>query len=197
MVYPISKYIIWPFLRLFIKKLEGVENIPDRPCVIACNHSSYIDAVIIIFLMAWYKNKRVRSIAIREHFTCWFWDAIFKWAGAIRVNGSLEKAVKALKKGDSVLIFPEGARTYTGEMKKVEKTGMGVMTLLTKVPVLPMAMNTFNWWNRHQKIPNFKRNIKIKIGKPKTFKNLKPTKTNARRVVKTVMKEVKKLKSLL
>jgi len=196
MVFPISKYIIWPLLRLFIKKIDGLENIPDRSCVIVCNHGSLIDAVIMIFLIAWHKNKRVRSIAIKTHFTGWFWDMLFKWAGAIRVNGSVQKAVKAAEKGANVLIFPEGGRTYTGEIREPKNTGAGMIALLAKAPVLPIAMNTFYWWSRYQKIPSFRRSIKIEIGKPKVF-NLKPTRSNAKKVVRTSMKEVKRLRSLI
>jgi len=191
--FAISKFIIWPVLKLFIKRIDGVKNIPDKPCVIVCNHGSLIDAGLIIFMLAWYKNKRVRSIAIKTAFTGLFWDMLFKWAGAIRVNGSVEKAIKALKKGDFVVVFPEGGRTYTGKIGRAKGTGAGIMALRANVPVLPIAMNTFEFWNRYQKLPNFKKIIKIKIGEAKYYK-LKTTKTNARRVVKDAMKEVKKLK---
>ena len=196
MVFPIAKYIIWPLLSLFVKKIDGLENISNKPCVIVCNHGSLIDGVLVIFMLAYKKNKRVRTIAIKTTFTGWFWNMLFKWTGAIRVNGSVSKAVAALNKGDDVLIFPEGGRTYTGEIRDPKNTGAGMIALLAKAPVIPMAMNTFYWWSRHHKLPNFKRNIKIMIGKPKVF-NLKPTKTNAKRVVRTLMKEVKRLKCMI
>lgn len=193
MAFPISKYIIWPFFSIFIKKIEGLKNITDKPCVLVCNHSSYVDAVLVVFMIAWHKNKKVRSIATKKYFTGFFWNMLFRWAGAIRVNGSVDKAVDALKKGDYVVIFPEGGRTFTGEISEVKNSGAGMMALLAKVPLIPVAMNTFNWWGRHHMLPNFKRNINLDIGKAKYF-NLKPTKANARKVVRTMMKEVKRLR---
>ncbi len=194
--FAISKWFIWPLLRIFIRKIDGIKNIPKGPCVVVCNHASLIDGVILTFLFAWHK-KRLRSILTKKHFNNWFWNLVLvKWGKAIRVNGSVHEAIKALKKGDYIVIFPEGKRTYTGKIGKVKHTGSGMLALLTKKSILPVAMNTFNWWNRHHKFPNFKRNIKIIIGKPKKY-NLKSTKANAKKVTDAVMKEVKKLKCMI
>jgi len=194
MAFLISKFIVWPFLKLFIKRIEGLENIPDKPSLIVSSHSSLIDGVVLLFLLAWHKNKRARAVVTKTEFTGLFWNMIFKWAGAIRVNGSVSKAVKVLKEGGHVIIFPEGGRTYTGEVSEAKKTGAGMIALLAKVPVVPVAMNTFSWWNRYQKIPCFKRNIRIIIGKPMKFR-AKPTKANAKKAVKEMMKKIKRLKN--
>ncbi len=195
--FAISKFIIWPVLRLFIKKIDGIKNIPKGPCIVICNHASIIDGVIITFLMAWFKKKRVRSILTKESFKSCFWNLLLvKWAKAIRVNGSVNKAVNALKKGDSILLFPEGTRSFTGKIGRVKHNGSGMLALLSKKPILPVAMNTFFWWNRLNKLPNFKKNIKINIGKPKVF-NLKSNKANARKVTQGMINEVKKLKCMI
>ena len=191
MVYAISKRIIWPILRLFINKIEGLENLPDKPFILVSNHSSYADGVLLIMLVAWYKNKQLRTFAVKEDFTGPIWNWLFNHFGAIRVNGSLKKGVNAIKKDKTPLcIFPEGGRTSTGKVQKVTHTGLGVLALETKAPVVPVAMNTFRWWSRHRKLPTLRRNINIIIGKPKKYR-LKNTKANARKIVAKVMKEVK------
>ncbi len=190
MVYPISKLILWPILSLFVKRIEGIKNLPDKPFILVSNHESYADPVLMIMAVAWYKNKQLCCFATNERFLGPFWDSLFNHFGAIRVNGSIQKALKALRRGKCMGIFPEGGRTRTGKPQKITHTGLGVLALLSKAPVVPVGISTYKFWSRHELIPNFKNNIVITIGKPMQFKG-KPTK--AKQVVNTVWKEVKKL----
>lgn len=192
MVYPISKLVMWPVLSLFIKKIDGLKNLPDKPFILVANHASYIDGLIMIFLTAWHRNRQLCYLATNEKFLGFFWSTIFNHFGAIRVNGSIRKALDALKQGKCIGVFPEGARTYTGEIQKVHHTGLGVLALLGKIQVVPVGLNTFSFWNRYDKTPNFKRNIIVTIGRPIKF-DQKPTEQNYKRVVQQTMKEVKKL----
>ena len=89
-------------------------------------------------------------------------------------------------------IFPEGGRTPNGKVQKVKHSGVGVLALESKKQVVPLAMNTYTWWNSKQLIPNFRRNIKVVIGKPMTFKG-KMTKPRANKITKEIMTEVKRL----
>ena len=192
MVYPISKVVLWPILSLFIKQIKGIENLPDKPFIMAAHHESYIDGVILMFAVAWHKNKQLCYFATNEKFTGPFWNILFNHFGAIRVNGSMEKGIKAIRSGKCMGIFPEGGRTYTHELQPVKHTGVGVLALLTKAPVVPVGLHTYSFWNRYQLLPNFKRNITINIGKPLTFK-AKATPKNVKKTIKTIWKEVKKL----
>ncbi len=190
MVYLLSKLIIWPILRLFIKKIEGIENLPDKPFIIAANHGSYIDALLLMMLVAWHKNKQLCFFATKDRFTGPIWSALFDHYGAIRVNGSIEKARKALRKGKCMGLFPEGERSWTGKVQKVTHTGLGVIALLSKAPIVPIGLDTYKFWNRKQLMPNLKTNIKIIIGKPMKFKGRT---SQAKKVIKTIMKEVSRL----
>jgi 1-acyl-sn-glycerol-3-phosphate acyltransferase len=192
MVYCISKYLVWPIISLFIKKIEGIENLPDKPFILVANHESYIDGAIFMMAVAWHKNKQLCYFATNEKFTGPFWNIIFNHFGAIRVNGSLKKGIRALAEGKSMGIFPEGARTYTHEPQKIQHTGLGALTLITKAPVVPAAVHTYDFWNRYQKTPTFKKNIVVTIGKPMSFKG-KPTKQNIRKTINAVWSEVRKL----
>ena len=192
MVYPISKLILWPILQLFIKKIDGIENLPRRPFILVANHASYIDGVILMMLVAWHRNRQLCYFATNEYFLGPFWNALFNHFGAIRVNGSLERGLKALKQGKCMSLFPEGTRTYTGKIGKVTHKGLGVLALLSRAPVVPANLSTYYFWNRLSRFPNFKKNIKVAIGKPMSFKG-KVTKPTAMKVVNTVMKEVAQL----
>jgi len=192
MVYALSKLLFWPVLRLFVKDIKGLENLPNRPFILVANHSSYIDVVFMLFMVAWHKNRKLCTFATNEKFTGPIWSILFNHFGAIRVNGSVKKALKAYKQGSCIGLFPEGGRTLTGKVNKVTHSGLGVMALKTNALVVPVGLNTYKFWNRKQKIPNFKRNIKITIGHPKRF-TYKLTKPNVRKVTTVIMKEVKRL----
>jgi 1-acyl-sn-glycerol-3-phosphate acyltransferase len=51
---------------------------------------------------------------------------------------SMEKAIKALGKGQSFLIYPEGTRSPDGRLQEFKK-GAAVMAIKAKVPVVPVA----------------------------------------------------------
>ncbi len=192
MVYPIAKIILWPVLKLFIKQIKGLENLPNKPFILVANHESYLDGVILLMAVAWHKNKQLCYFATNEKFLGPIWNTIFNHFGAIRVNKSMEKGLRALKSGKCIGIFPEGQRTYTHTLQQIKHTGLGVLALISKAPVVPAAIHSYNFWNRYQTLPNFKRNIIVNIGKPMTFK-AKPTPANVKKTIKTTWKEVKRL----
>lgn len=192
MVYSLSKMILWPFLRQFIVRIDGLDSLPRAPYILAANHSSYIDGVLLIFLIAWYRDEKLHVFATNEKFTGPFWDILFQHFGAIRINGSLAKGIDVLKKGHPLLIFPEGARTETGKLRHTNHTGLGVLALKSRAPIVPVHLNTFWWWNMHRRLPTFAKTITIAIGKPKTYKGSVTTK-RARNIVHTTLNEVKRL----
>ena len=190
MAYTISKLIFWPILSIFIKRIKGIENLPKGKFILACNHSSYADAVILMMLVAWHRNKKLRFYATNDkRWRGWWWDYWFNHYGAIRINGSIEKGIKALKK-DCVGIFPEGKMTTNGLVQGKGHTGVAVMALKTGLPIVTTGMNTFWWWNRYQKLPSLKRNIRIIITQPKRYK-LKCTKKNIEKVHNETMKNIR------
>lgn len=192
MVFPISKLLLWPLFRIFIKEIKGLNNLPKGKFILASNHGSLVDGPILIFLVAKKCNKKLRLLSIKTSFKGLIWNCLFNHFGAIRVNGSIDKALKAIKQGDCIGVLPEGTRSYTGKIGKVTHYGLGVLALKTKLPVVPVAMKTYDFWSRLHKFPSFKKNIKINIGKPLYFKK-KLTKANAKFVVKKTMSEIKRL----
>lgn len=192
MTYSISKRIFWPIFRLFIKDIKGIENLPKKTCMIVSNHQSYIDAAIILLMFAWHRNTKIYIFATRQKFMNPIWQLIFWHFGAIRLGGAISKGLQKLKEGHSILIFPEGQRTFDGKIQTVNHFGLGVLALNAKVPILPIGLRTFDFWNRYNKLPNWKKNIRIIIGKQITTE-LTPTPTNYKKITNTAMNEVARL----
>ena len=170
MVYTIAKKTILAFARLFLKEVEGIENIPRKgPFIITSNHESYLDPFLIGSIIIPLLNKKIHFLAKKGRFWNLFGDTISrKWAGCICADEGNEKALKKLslllKKDKIVGIFIEGERSFDGQLKK-GKTGVVRLALTTKVPILPIGIiGTFDIAPGNKLIPRIKR-AKMNIGK--------------------------------
>lgn len=107
---------IKPGFRLrFSPTIIGAENIPkDGAVVIAGNHKNISDQ-FLVFLAT---KRVVNYMAKREYFDGAL-APLFRWAGCIPVNrdgfdaAAVRRAIKILKRGGAVGIFPEGTRNKT------------------------------------------------------------------------------------
>ncbi len=198
MAYLITKLIWKPLLKwIFIKQISGTENLPRKtPFLIVANHESYIDPFLVAIPVLERYDKKIRFVAWEKLYHDWrvFFVVLF---GAIKQNGSVDKALAALKRGEIVGIFPEGGRTHTGKLQKIEHSGAGVLAVLGKVPVVPIAIEGgFEVWSWKRRFPKFKKSIEIRIGKPisvKRYYNKKLTKTQYLKLTRQFMKGVGKL----
>jgi len=163
--------------RLFIKKIKGLENIPKRNFILVSNHQSYLDIIINSYLCV---PRRFHFIGQIEGFKIplkWLIASIYFLSGVIPLNRrderSREKVVKeaisVLKKGDILIIYPEGRRSTNGEIQE-GKPGVAKIFLKTEVPILPARIKgTFELFPPKGKL-KIKRIVKINIGKPLFFK---------------------------
>ena len=84
MVYPIAKIRLTPLIGLLIKETPGLENVPVTwPFIIAANHESYVDHLIIVKTFAVYLNKKIHFLAKKEHFDNPLKAAWHRWGGAV------------------------------------------------------------------------------------------------------------------
>jgi len=174
MVYPIGKLIVPPIAKLWIKKIDGLENIPkDRPFIVAANHSSFLDDFALVPILVSYLNKKVHMYCNDRFYKSKLLAAFLKWGGCIPISiqtGNKETNVKAfelaknyIRKGEPVGIFPEGGRSLDGELREA-KTGIARLALETRIPVLPIGIiGSYDVFPKGAKFPKFKR-FNVKIG---------------------------------
>lgn len=199
MAYLFAKLTIIPLVKLWVRKVNGIENLPKGAFIAAANHASYMDHLIIAGYIISHLNRKVHFLAKKEHFDNIFKKAWHTYAGAIpldRQSGgeeTLKWAVKALKEGKIIAIHPEGTRSLTGKLQKA-KTGVARLALLSKAPVVPIGlMGTFEILPKGKYIPRFKRAI-MNIGKPMRFPQYKKINKKILRDVTTkIMREIAKL----
>lgn len=126
-------------------KVYGRENIPPHTsCVFVANHQGAYD----IFLVCGFLNMEIRWVMKRSLEKIPFLGTASRHAGYIfvdkgnpgKVRATYRHAEEALKDGASVMIFPEGSRTFDGHMTQFRR---GAFTLADELqlPVVPLTIN--------------------------------------------------------
>lgn len=203
MLYQITTAILMPFTMSLIKSMSGLGNVPKKGAfIIATNHVSYLDPIIIPLIFAKYFKRKVHFLAKKEFFEG-FTGKIFGAAtGGIALDREkggtigLKIALEAIKHGSIIGIFPEGGRSNNRKLQK-GKTGAVRLALAARVPIVPIGIKgTYDLWSRHQKLFRMKKIVKVNIGKPIYFdKHYKKTITKKllRALTRNVMKKIGEL----
>lgn len=127
---------------LYRIKVIGRENIPKEGSFILCgNHRSYLDAPIIVTN----SKRRVRFMAKDElkknpitRLAVYIFDAIYVKREAKDVR-AMKEALKTLKNGEGIGIFPEGTRN--GLEKGVQaKNGVSFFALNSDAKIIPVGI---------------------------------------------------------
>ena len=201
MVLTIEKLTIIPLIKLWVKKAAGLENLPRKgAAILAANHSSYADHLIIGSYVATKANRKFHFLAKKEYFQgiqkLWYVHE-----GAIPIDRqkggkeALRLALRALRQDKLIVIYPVGTRSLTGKLQKA-KTGVARLALQSKAPVIPIGLvGTFDILPKGKYLPRMKK-AELNIGKPMRFPQHYDKKINKRRVNKVtvnIMKEIAKL----
>ena len=141
MAYPISKWIYFPVFGLLIKKIKGMDNIPDKNSfIIVSNHEHLIDPLYIIYPILKRLNKKVHFLSTGSW---WFFgDTICRqWAGCIPLfeSNAYEEMKNYVKEGRILGLFPEG-RLKAGARQP--KTGAVRLAIETDTPILPIGIKS-------------------------------------------------------
>lgn len=146
--YRFTVFVVKPLLLLFTKRdWRGVEHLPAQGgVIIAANHVSELDPLVMAHPL-WDNGRPPRFLAKAELFR----KAPLKWVlnGADQIPvyrhapdaaAALQPAVDALKRGECVLIYPEGSATRDPKLWPMKaRTGVARIALMSGAPVIPVA----------------------------------------------------------
>ena len=172
--------LTWLLMRVvFQLRVTGREHLPAHgPFLLAPNHGSYLDAPAL--------GAALGRRALRE--LCWAgWTgvmlaspqmrAISRLARVLpmdserRALSSLAFGLAALRAGNALVWFPEGARSRTGALEPF-LPGIGLLLEHTDVPVLPVYIEgAYQAWPMHRRWPRAGR-ISVHFGAPITATEL-------------------------
>jgi 1-acyl-sn-glycerol-3-phosphate acyltransferase len=153
----LMRFVVWILISLLYRvRVEGLDKIPDEgPCLVAANHVSFIDALIIGGTV----RRPVRFVMYYKIFNIPVLSWIFRTARAIPIAGAKEDETlmnrafdeidAALKAGEVVGIFPEGGLTPDGSIQPF-RPGIEKILARTPVPVAPVALRNLwrSMWSR-------------------------------------------------
>lgn len=127
-----------PFWKL---EIEGLENIDrQQTYVIVANHQSFADIIIIYknhMYFKWVAKKELLKLPFIGGLL-WVNDHILLDRGDFgSIKEVYRKAAEQLKKGVSMLFFPEGTRSGTDEMGEFQN-GAFKLAIKEKKPILPV-----------------------------------------------------------
>ncbi|MEO7538714.1 MAG: lysophospholipid acyltransferase family protein [Pyrinomonadaceae bacterium] len=159
--YVISKSV-W-FIRY-----TGREHIPDPSAgglLIAANHQTYVDPVWICLPM----RRKLRFMAIEKAFEWRVIGPMIRYLGAfpvsMEIGGTLiamKKALRSLRNGAALTVFPEGGRAFADGQMLPFKTGAVRIALQAGVPILPVTVRGGERiWPQKQKYPRLFRRVEI------------------------------------
>lgn len=130
-------------------RLIGIENLPAEPVVILSNHQSQWETIMFYKLVF-----PVAPILKRELMNIPFWGWALRLQKPIAIDRSKPReAVKSLliqgtdriRRGYSVIIFPEGTRSKTGAAKRFSRGGAR-LAVTAGVPIVPIAHDAGACW---------------------------------------------------
>lgn len=130
---------------LFIRvQINGLEKLnPKQSYVFVLNHQSIFDIFVVYgwfpVIFKWVMKAEIRNIPFVGK-ACQAAGHIFiDRSNPIAAKHSLQKAEQQLKNGISVVIFPEGTRTKTGEMAVFKRGAFRIATDL-ELPIVPVSI---------------------------------------------------------
>jgi 1-acyl-sn-glycerol-3-phosphate acyltransferase len=209
----IMKILLGPLvLFLLIKSIEGRKNIRKKNnFILASNHQSYLDIIASSYVCLPKKFTFIGQVDKGKGFMGFLRNTLYSATEIIPLNRNneaskkqvIDTAIKHLKEGYSLVIYPEGKRSLDGKVQE-GKIGVARIFLQTGVPIIPMGISgAFELYPPKGKL-KIKRNIKINVGEPLYFKkeleeskryplNSKEYKDLCIRITEKLMEEIKKL----
>jgi len=189
-------FLLLIFKIFFRFQVINSKNVPEKGGVIvATNHVSYLDPLVIGCAV---KKRQATYMAKKGLFKILLIGTFVK-TFSFPVDrdkptpSSIKEAVNRLKKGELIVMFPEGSRSRDGSLLDA-KRGAGMIAAMSGAIVVPAFID-----GTHKALPvsaKFIKLSKIKVifGNPMEIKGVKTGKDFQERIGNDIMKAIKNLK---
>ena len=150
-------------------RIIGVENIPATgPFIIAAHHSSYYDPLLFGYPLPRPIFYFARRNLMRFKITAWLLPRL----NTIPVDrdsadmGALKRVFNILKRGQGLILFPEGTRSPDGTVRAF-KSGVGMIACRFQLPVIPARnFGAFEAFSKKSKFPRLGKALTVVYGEP-------------------------------
>jgi len=169
LVFPAHRLVARPFVVEGRDVFDGIAG----PVLIVANHCSHADTPSILRALPRRIRRRTMVAAAADYFyrskligalmTLTLGTFPFSREGAVR--SSLERCGELTDDGWSLLIYPEGTRSTTGETGPFRR-GIGLLATQLGVPVVPIGITgTYGVWPKGRALPTSSP-VTVRIGTP-------------------------------
>ena len=154
-------------------RVEGaLDELPtDGPLIIAANHASNLDAVVLGAWLIPRLGRRIQWLGKKELFA---WP-IVGWVAANNGVHPVDRgaadveafrlARRILDEGHVLFVFPEGTRSPDGSLQTAHD-GLASLALRTGAPIVPIGIaGSSKVWPRGQKLPHPGGHVTIRVGR--------------------------------
>ncbi len=158
----------------FFAGATGTEYLPDGPCIVTGNHSSYLDGPLLAVAYAAAKQRPLHMIAYEEPFRHWLMGWILRSGGCIPFrrgdrrsqSDMLRTALGWLAAGEAVGLFPEGHINQRERLNR-PRPGAAMLALESRMPIIPVAITgSARALPRGSRYPKPLRNVRLRFGPP-------------------------------
>ena len=199
MIHYISRFATHVFLKIFFSlESKGADNIPRHgKFIVASNHVSYLDPMAVGSSCRRTMYYMAKEELFKNKFFAWYFNKIHVFPVRRQANDprALREAIRKLKEGQGLLVFPEGTRSKNGQLQD-GKIGISVLSYLANAPVIPCYVSgTFNIWPKGSPL-RYKGKISVLFGEPikPLFINEDTKKSDYAEFAAKVMSSIKSLK---
>lgn len=149
--------LFWLLARvLFRIRFRGVEHVPrSGPVVIVPNHVSYMDPVLVTIPI----HRLLHYMTLERFFRVAVLAPLIRWGRAFPVREdevdrqAVRTALRLLRAGEPVVIFPEGGRSPDGRLQPF-RPGAFRLALAAEAPIVPVTIvGAFEAWPIHHRLP--------------------------------------------
>ncbi len=130
-------------------EIENKEKLPQEgQYLVVINHRGIIDPPIVEIAL---KNTEIFGpwISKKELYNSFFFGLFVRNAGSIlldreksQMSGFFAETKEAVKRGESIFIFPEGTRNKTDKQLTTFKEGSRIIALKNRLPILPLYIRS-------------------------------------------------------
>lgn len=172
MLYATLRPLVAGVMRLLFRlSAQGMEHVPvSGPVLLIANHSSFLDPPLVGSMTP----RPVSFLAKRELFEIPLFGWLIRHVNArpVRREGAdpaaLRTALRILREGRVLLVFPEGTRGEEGVLRPA-KRGAAMLAVLSGAPVVPVYVSgSGRAWPRGRRLPR-PATIRVTFGEPIRF----------------------------